>query len=48
LEVHLSQAFLEYGLWQDYGTGKEVTRGNSSWGLLLKHYRKSGSAKCFD
>ena len=21
-EVHLSQAFLEYGLWQDYGTGK--------------------------
>ena len=22
-EVHLSQAFLEYGLWQDYGTGKE-------------------------
>ena len=29
LEVHLSQAFLEYGLWQDYGTGKEVPRGNS-------------------
>ena len=28
-EVHLSQAFLEYGLWQDYGTGKEVPRGNS-------------------
>lgn len=27
-EVHLSQAFLEYGLWQDYGTGKEVPRGN--------------------
>ena len=22
-------AFLEYGLWQDYGTGKEVPRGNS-------------------
>ena len=28
-EVQLSQAFLEYGLWQDYGTGKEVPRGNS-------------------
>ncbi len=28
-EVMLSQAFLEYGLWQDYGTGKEVPRGNS-------------------
>ena len=28
-EVHLSQTFLEYGLWQDYGTGKEVPRGNS-------------------
>ena len=28
-EVYLSQAFLEYGLWQDYGTGKEVPRGNS-------------------
>lgn len=28
-EVRLSQAFLEYGLRQDYGTGKEVPRGNS-------------------
>lgn len=28
-EVGLSQAFLEYGLWQDYGTGKETPRGNS-------------------
>ena len=28
-EVHLSQAFLEDGLWQDYGTGKEGPRGNS-------------------
>ena len=27
-EVQLSQAFLEYGIWQDYGTGKEVPRGN--------------------
>ena len=28
-EVGLSQAFLEYGFWQDYGTGKETPRGNS-------------------
>ena len=24
----LSQSFLEYGLWQDFGTGKEIPRGN--------------------
>ena len=28
-EVGLSQAFLEYGLWQDYGTGRETPRWNS-------------------
>ncbi len=28
LEITLSQSFLEYGIWQDYGTGKEVYRGN--------------------
>ena len=28
-EVSLSQAFLEYGLWQDYGTGRETPRDNS-------------------
>lgn len=28
-EVGLSQDFLEYGLWQDYGTGRETPRGNS-------------------
>lgn len=27
-EFSLSQAFLEYGLWQDFGTGKEIPRGN--------------------
>ena len=27
-ECSLSQAFLEYGLWQDFGTGKEIPRGN--------------------
>ena len=29
LEVGLSQSFLEYGLWQDYGTGRETPRSNS-------------------
>ena len=29
IEVGLSQTFLEYGLWQDFGTGKEIPRGNS-------------------
>lgn len=29
IECQLSQAFLEYGIWQDYGTGKETPRGNS-------------------
>ncbi len=28
MDVNLTQAFREYGLWQDYGTGKEVPRGN--------------------
>ena len=28
-EVSLSQQFLEYGIWQDYGTGRETPRGNS-------------------
>ena len=28
IEATLSQGFLEYGLWQDFGTGKEILRGN--------------------
>ena len=28
-EVSLSQEFIEYGLWQDYGVGRETPRGNS-------------------
>lgn len=28
IELGLSQSFLEYGLWQDFGTGKETPRGN--------------------
>ena len=28
IEVGLSQSFLEYGLWQDFGTGKEIPQGN--------------------
>ncbi len=26
--ITLGQGFLEYGLWQNYGTGREVPRGN--------------------
>lgn len=26
--ITLSQSFLEYGLWQNYGTGRETPRGN--------------------
>ena len=29
LELGLSQTFLEYGLWQNFGTGKEIPRGNN-------------------
>lgn len=28
MTITLSQSFLEYGLWQNYGTGREVYRGN--------------------
>ena len=28
VDVHLTQAFREYGLWQGYGTGRETPRGN--------------------
>ena len=29
IEIGLSQSFLEYGLWQNFGTGKEIPSGNS-------------------
>lgn len=29
MELGLSQSFLEYGLWQNFGTGKEISRGNN-------------------
>ena len=29
IELGLSQSFLEYGLWQNFGTGKETPRGNN-------------------
>lgn len=29
LELGLSQSFLEYELWQNFGTGKEIPRGNN-------------------
>ena len=45
-EVGLSQAFLEYGLWQDYGTGKETPRGNSGdIGREKKRKRRRGFSK---
>ena len=28
IELGLSQSFLEYGLWQNFGTGKEIPRDN--------------------
>ena len=41
MEVGLSQAFLEYGLWQDYGTGRETPRGNSGYlGRAKKRQRR--------
>lgn len=29
MELGLSHSFLEYGLWQNFGTGKEIPRGNN-------------------
>ena len=29
MELGLSQSFLEYRLWQNFGTGKEIPRGNN-------------------
>ena len=29
MELGLSQSFLEYGLWQNFGTGKEIPRSNN-------------------
>ena len=43
-EVGLSQAFLEYGLWQDYGTGCETPRGNSG---DLGHEKVRGRRRWF-
>lgn len=45
-EVGLSQTFLEYGLWQDYGTGKETPRGNSGdFGREKKRKRRRWFSK---
>lgn len=43
-EVGLSYAFLEYGLWQDYGTGRETPRGNSG---DLGHEKVRGRRRWF-
>ena len=46
IEIGLSQAFLEYGLWQDYGTGKEIPRGNSGdIGRIKKRIAKKWFSK---
>ena len=40
-EVTLMQSFLEYGLWQDYGTGRETPRGNpGDIGRVKKRQRR--------
>lgn len=41
IEIGLSQSFLEYGLWQNFGTGKEIPRGNSGdFGRERKRQKK--------
>ena len=45
-EVSLSQEFLEYGLWQDYGVGRETPRGNSGdLGYSKKRQRRPWFSK---
>ncbi len=47
-EVVLSQSFLEYGLWQDYGTGRETPRGNSGdLGRAKRRQRRSWFSRKF-
>ena len=43
-EVVLVQCFLEYGLWQDYGTGREVWRGNPGYISRTKRSEESKRA----
>ena len=41
MELGLSQSFLEYGLWQNFGTGKEIPRGkNGDIGRERKRKKK--------
>lgn len=45
-EINLTQQFLEYGLWQDYGTGREVPRGNKGdIGRTKKRQRRQWFSK---
>ena len=37
VEISLSQSFLEYGIWRNFGTGREIPRGN---GGDIGHERK--------
>ena len=42
-EVTLSQAFLEYGLWQDYGVGREFPRKGSASPVGLEQLPAAGN-----
>ena len=44
IEIRLSQAFLEYGLWQDFGMGKEISRSNNG---DIGREKKRVTKKCF-
>ena len=46
IEIGLSQLFTEYGLWQDFGTGREIPRGNNGdIGLEKKRVAKPWFSK---
>ena len=46
IELGLSQSFLEYGLWQNFGTGKEIPRGNKGDLSCKREQRTSLLALC--
>ena len=46
-EIYLSQSFLEYGLWQDYGTGKEKPRGNDGKSVTSTRQRRRWFSRAY-
>lgn len=46
LELHLVQNFLEYGLWQDLGTGRAKRRKRRRW-YSAKYFRSVGKLSRF-